>query len=224
MSIRKTTRAVAAATLALLAGAAVQALPAGAATTACGARCLSVFSSQLGTTDEPNFVEGIFGETPVAGLLVGLKPASNSDPSEDITPHPGPLVSDFYAKGMVSAEVNLHFGTLRAVQLESAPLGSPTGLCVGVERDAYPNEPLTLQPCSIPGRTVFILGPADADGFFPIINASTRDFRHPFAMTYPRHVDVAALPPITLRHLQLRGRERTVPGTQLWGVHFGPVE
>jgi hypothetical protein len=42
-------------------------------------------------------------------------------------------------------------------------------------------------------------------------------------MSYPRYVDTTrdTLPPIRLRHLQFRGRERTVPATQLWGVIAG---
>ena len=62
-------------------------------------------------------------------------------------------------------------------------------------------------------------------GLFPIVSGATRDFAHPFTMTYPRHVNTAAtLPPIRLRHLEFRGPERTVPETQLWGVAKGPLQ
>jgi hypothetical protein len=107
---------------------------ASAATPACGATCLSVFSSELGTYANPNFVEHVFGGSATVGQPTGLNPASSSDSSEDfINPHPG-TVSDYYAQGMVSAEVNRHYGSLTASQLEFAPLGRPSGLCVGVAR------------------------------------------------------------------------------------------
>lgn len=215
----------AAATLTIVGGlSAATTLSASAATPACGAPCVSVFSSQLGTVTQPNFVEAVLGGEAKAGQLVGLKRASGSDPSEDIMGTLG-SVSDFYTKGMVSAEVNLHYGALTAAQLEYAPLGMTSGLCVGVASDAYQNEPLSLQPCSVPGRTVFILGPRDAAGYFPILNASTSDFSRPFAMAYPRHVDTTdeTLPPIRLRRLQYQGRDHTLAGSQLWGVYRGII-
>lgn len=214
---------IAATTLTILAGlSAASTLPASAATPACGPSCVSVFSSELGTIDQPNFVEAVLGGAPRVGQLVGLKRASSSDSSEDIMGTVG-SVSAFYAQGMVSAEVNRHYGSLVGAQLQYAPLGVRTGLCVGVAETAYQNEPLTLQPCEVPNRTIFILGTADSSGYFPIINASTPDFSRPFAMSYPRHVDTTddVLPPIRLRRLRFQGRERTLPGTQLWGVYRG---
>ena len=224
MSIKRKLLA-ATATLTILGGlSAAATVPAGAATPACGAPCVSVFSSPLGTVTQPNFVEAVLGGEARVGQLVGLKRASGSDPSEDIMGTLG-SVSDFYAQGMVSAEVNLHYGALTAAQLQYAPLGVTTGLCVGVADDAYQNEPLSLQLCSVPGRTVFILGPRNSAGYFPIINASTTDFSRPFAMAYPRHVDTTdeTLPPIRLRRLQYQGRDHTLPGTQLWGVYRGII-
>ena len=224
MSIKRKVLA-AATTLTITAGVTAAETPsADAATLACGARCVSVFSSELGTFAQPNFVEDVFGGDASVGQLVGLKQASNSDPSEDILGHPG-SVSHFFDEGLVSAEVNSHYGTMPAAQLEYAPLGVPTDLCVGVASVAFQNEPLTLQPCSVPNLTVFILGAADSAGFFPIINASTTDFDRPFAMSYPRHVDTTdePLPPIRLRRLQFHGEEPSLRDTQLWGVHRGAI-
>jgi hypothetical protein len=88
-----------------------------------------------------------------------------------------------------------------------------------------------LQPCSVPGRTVWIVGTAlspttAAAGYFPIVSGATRDFFRPFAMSYPRHVNTSAetLPRIRLRHLQFRGAARTLPATQLWGVYRGALQ
>jgi hypothetical protein len=204
------------------------AIPAAAATPACGPTCLSVFSRELGTYAQPNFVEHVFGGVASVGQPTGLNPVSGSDTSEDfINPHQG-TVSDYFAMGLVSAEVNQHYGSLPASQLEYSPGGTPTGLCVGIEAEPYQREALSLQSCSIPGRTVWIIGttfsPA-TPGFFPIISGATTDFSRPFAMSYPRHVDTGdELPPIRLEHVQFLGKEGSLPDTQLWGVKRGALQ
>jgi hypothetical protein len=209
---------------------AIVTVPASAATSACGPTCLSVFSPELGTYAHPNFVEHVFGGVASVGQPTGLNQASGSDPSEDfINPVSGD-VADYYAMGMVSAEVNSHYGTLKASQLEYAPLGILSGLCVGVAADPFENQALSLQPCTVPGRTVWIIGtalsPATAGAhLFPIVSGATSDFARPFAMSYPRNIDTTeALPPIRLRHLQFEGDESTLPETQLWGVKSGPLQ
>ena len=231
MSIKRILRGVVA-TLTFAGGfSAAATLSASAATPACGSTCLSVFSSELGTYAHPNFVEHVFGGTATAGRPTGLNPASASDSSEDfINPHPG-SVSDYFAKGMVSAAVNRHYGSLKASQLEYAPSGTPSGLCVGVARGPFQGEALSLQPCTVPARTVWIIGTAlsprtAAAGYFPIVSGATRDFSRPFAMSYPRHVNTtkATLPRIRLRHLQFRGHKRALRATQLWGVHVGVLQ
>lgn len=227
MSIKRTARTAAAALI--VAGvSAIATQGASAATPACGQSCLSVFSSELGTYASPNFVEHVFGGKARVGTPTGLNKASSSDSTEDfINPHPG-TVSDYYAMGMVSAKVNRHYGTLTASQLEYTPSGIPSGLCVGVATNPFQGQALSLRPCTIPGRTVWIIDTADSPAtapahLFPIVSGATRDFSHPFAMSYPRHVDTTAatLPPIRLRHLQFRGADRAVPDRQLWGVEMG---
>src|SRR4029079_15216127 len=93
-----------------------------------------------------------------------LDTASGSNPAADLIPlGPGQsMVSDFYAAGMVSAEVNSHYGNMHALQLEFAPSGNASGLCVGLAKAAFENEALSLQPCSVPSTTVFIIDPAVA--------------------------------------------------------------
>jgi hypothetical protein len=230
MSIKRTLQAVVA-TLTLAGGvSAAVPLSASAATPACGPSCLSVFSPELDTYAHPNFVEHVFGGIASVGTPTGLNAASGSDSSEDfINPRPG-SVSDYYAMGLVSAEVNSHYGSLMASQLEYAPLGIASGLCVGVATDPFENEALSLQPCRVPGRTVWIIGtalsPATAAAhLFPIVSGATSVFSRPFAMSYPRHVDTTeTLPPIRLRRLQFQGDESTLPETQLWGVKSGELQ
>jgi hypothetical protein len=227
MSLKKKVAAIAATLTSVCGMSAAVAVPASAATPACGQYCIGVFSSELGTYAQPNFVEHVFGGVARIDTETGLTTASSTDPSEDfMNPHQGD-VSDYYQLGLVSADVNRHYGSLEASQLEYAPLGQPTGLCVGVPISPYSGEALSLQPCTVPGRTVWIiataLSPATASaGFFPIISGATTDFVHPFAMTYPWHVNTnTMLPAIRLRHLRFRGPAQAVPATQLWGVKLG---
>jgi len=227
-SKRKVLAAVA--TLTIVGGmSAVATGAASAATPECGASCISVFSSKLGTFAQPNFVEAVLGGGRAkVGQPVGLKRANRLDPSQDIKPDapvPDAKVSDFYAAGMVSAKANRHYGSLPAVQQRYAPFGRMTDLCVGLARVAQ-NEGLTLQPCNVPGTTVWIIheGLATPSGYFPIINAATTDFRRPFAMHLPRN-DLASGKPVQMqaRRLQCLTGEKTLPARQLWGAVFGEL-
>src|SRR5215475_8603909 len=137
MSI-KTKVLAAAATLSLAGGLATAAtLPATAATTQCGDACVQIFNK-----DYPSFIESVFLGIPLAGVPTIVHRASRFDPTGDfIVPQKGP-VSMFYAEGMVSAEVNAHYGSDIAVQVEYAPYGHPTSLCSAAATTAYQGEGL----------------------------------------------------------------------------------
>ena len=221
MSIKRKVLAVAAMAASVIT---VGTLSASAATPKCGERCISLFSKELGTYAQPNVVEAVLDGVAKVGQPVILKRASRSERSEDLIPTLN-KVSGFYDLGMVSAAVNRHYGNLDAAQIQYAPLGVISGLCVGLAKPASQGAGLTLQPCTDPGTTVFIIDKpnATADGYFPIINASTTDFSHPFVMHYPRDQQEhpRRLQQIEVRHLQFRSKNRTVPGRQLWGALFG---
>ena len=199
-------------------------LPASAATTQCGSACVQIFSKEFGTYTDPGFIESVFLGIPFAGVPTIVHRASSSDPAGDFIVPQKAMVSTFYAEGMVSAAVDAHYQTETAVQVEYAPYGHPTGLCAAVATTAYQGEGLSLQPCSTPGTTVFIIDSADAPAagpYFPIVDASTTDFTHPFTMTI--HGDPAheLLPQITLEHMV--GNPANVPNNQLWGATPGPA-
>jgi hypothetical protein len=227
MSI-KSKLCVVAAAMTVVGGGVVETLPASAATPSCGAGCISIFSRELGTYAQPGPVEDVLGGVAHVGQPVILKaPPSGSDPSQDTMPHRR-LVSEWYADGMVSAAVNAHYGSLFGVQIEYAPYGVLSGLCVALASVAHQNEGLTLQPCDVPSLTVWVLDYPDsvatAPAWFPIVNASTTDFRRPFAMSLG-HDEIASahrLLQIRVRHLQFLTNEKTLPDSQLWGAHFGP--
>jgi hypothetical protein len=200
-----------------------------AASPQCGGDCISVFSSELGSYDQLNFVEAVLGDGRARiGQPVGLKRANKFDPTQDIkpiAPKPDARVSDFFAAGMVSAEANRHYGHLLAVQQRYAPLGMDTELCVGLA-SVKQNEGLTLQPCTVPGTTVWIVQTdlAIPPGYFPILTAATTDFRRPFAMHLPRN-EVASGKPLQMqaRRLQFLTGEETLRARQLWGVWPGEL-
>ena len=204
-------------------------LSASAATPQCsrnGNTCVQIFSKRFGTPASPGFVESVFRGIPVAGVPTILQRTSSTDPAGDMIIPAAGTVSQFYARGMVSAAVNSHYGPEHAVQVEYAPRGVPTGLCAAIATPApYQGEGLTLQPCTTPGTTVFIIDIPDssASGYFPIVLASTTDFVHPFTMTFPCRADPAhrLFPQIKVQHLT--GNPANVPDDQLWGADIPPV-
>ena len=57
--------------------------------------------------------------------------------------------------------------------------------------------------------------PATAPTYFPLVNGSTGDFSHPYAMTILGNPGDERFPQIKVRHLI--GNPRDVPAKQLWG-------
>jgi hypothetical protein len=231
-----------AATLALVGGVAtVGSLSASAATPSCGHHCIDVFSRQFGTHHIPNFVMDVFRQVAKVGQPIILFRSSNSDPAEDFTLSFQGTVSEFYAAGLVSAAVNLHYGNGStsavdepAFEVEYAPYGVDSGLCTGTATTAIQNEGVTLQPCGVSSKTVWILDSRDQPftsffaHYFPVINGSDTNFSHPFVLTYPSNGYPTDKPRPQLQVRNLTGFSNgfgpvvgTVPNTQLWGADFG---
>jgi len=72
---------------------------------------------------------------------------------------------------------------------------------------------------------VWIIGAADspaaAPTYFPIVNASSTDFAHPFGMTVPGNPAHERFPQFNIRHLV--GNPADVAANQLWGDDSGVV-
>ena len=194
------------------------ALSANAATPSCGDSCINIFLHEFGTHRHPNFVLDVWRQTARVGQPIILFKTSNSDKAEDFTVSNQGTVADFFAAGLVSAAVNQHYGSEMAVQIEFAPSGKATGLCSALATTAFQNEGLALQPCGIPGTTVWIIDTADspATAGFPIVNGSTTDFAHPFAMII--HGDPAHKQFTQIKVQRLRGNPDNVRISQLWGA------
>jgi hypothetical protein len=197
-------------------------LPASAATPQCGPHCIQVFSAKFGTPANPKFVETVFHGIAQAGQPTILATPSSSNPAGDLIVSRAGPVSAFFAAGLVSAAVSQHYGPETAVQLEYAPLGMPTGLCAALATTAFENEGLSLQPCSVPGTTVWIKDYMDSlvggPTYFPLVNGSTTDFCHPFAMTINGDPANKLLPQIKVQHLI--DNPADVPDSQLWGANI----
>jgi hypothetical protein len=201
----------AAATLTLVGGAStVGMLSAGAATPSCGHFCVDIFSREFGTHHTPNFVLDVFRQGAKVGQPIILFRTSNTDPAEDINASFSGTVDDFFAAGLVSSAVELHYGGQRAIggplaaghggvnffndpafELEYTPFGVGSGLCVGVAGPAVQNEGVSLQPCGASSKTVWIVDAGDSatvsHGYVPLINGSDTNFSHPFVLTYPKN-------------------------------------
>jgi hypothetical protein len=223
------------------AGTLALATTANAATPSCGDQCINVFSREFGTHAHPNFVLDVFRQGEKVGQPIILFRASNFDPAEDMTLSFQGMVSDFFAAGLVSAAVNLHYGggsvgsqDEPAFEEEYAPFGVDSGLCVGVASTAFQNEGVTLQPCGVSAKTVWILDtfdlsfPAFLTGYFPAINGSDTNFSHPFVLSYPSNGQPTDRPRPQLQVRNLTGFSNgigpivgTVPDNQLWGADFG---
>jgi hypothetical protein len=239
----------AAATLALVGGvSAVATISASAATPSCGRDCIDLFSREFGTHTTPGYVLDVLRQGAKVGQPVILFRTSNSDPAEDFTLSFQGTTSDFFAAGLVTSAVALHYGCTDALfndcsprgftddpafEQEYAPYGVDSGLCVGVASTAVQNEGVSLQPCGVSSKTVWILDINDSPqtirtGYVPLINGSDTNFSHPFVLTYPKNGFPTDKPRPQLFTQNLTGFSHgfgspigSVQDNQLWGADFG---
>ena len=263
MSIKSKVLA-AAATLTLVGGVGaagvLTAAPAMAGTPSCGSSCINIFSQDFGTRHHPNFTLDVLRQGEKVGQPIILFRTANYDPALDWSITFQGTVADFYSAGLVTAETALHYGcnpavfsggtcftpatattpasgtfpNLDAFEIEYAPFGVNSGLCAGVAATAFQNEGVTLQPCGVSAKTVWIIDTIDNDiyaGTFPLINGSNTNFSHPFVLTYPNSGYPTDKPRPQIVVQNLTGFESpgppylpeigTVSSNQLWSAFFG---
>jgi len=230
----------------------VGALSAAAATPSCGHDCIDIFSRAFGTHRTPNFVMDVLRQGAKVGQPIILFRTSNTDPAEDFVPSIQGTTADFFAAGLVSSAVALHYGCIPATQaggnfpnclptsvddpaieIEYAPFGVDSGLCVGLAATATQGEGVTLQPCGVSAKTVWIIDTNDSPatfnrGYVPLINGSDTNFSHPFVLSYPGNGFPTDKPRPQLQVKNLTGFSHgigtpigSVDDTQLWGADFG---
>lgn len=224
------------------------ALTASAATPSCGSSCLDLFSREFGTHRTPNYVMDVKQQGAKVGQPIILWRTSNSDPAEDFAPSVQGTTADFYAAGLVSSAVAMHYGCIAgqnfpncllnsvddpAVEVEYSPYGVDSGLCVGLASTAVQGGKVTLQPCGVSAKTVWIVDANDSpatlrNGYVPLINGSDTNFSHPFVLDYPHNgfPTDSARPQLFVNNLtgfsQGRGLQiGSVIDSQLWGADFG---
>ena len=251
-------KAFAAATaLTLLGGAglagALSAGTASAATPSCGGFCPDIFSHQFGTHRSPNFVLDVLRQGEKVGQPVILFRTANSDPAEDWTAAFQGTTADYYAAGLVTAQLALHYGCIPTVnfpdcygqtnvaindpafEIEYAPFGVDSGLCMGVASTAFQEEKVSLQPCGVSAKTVWVVDIFDSpqtlfNGYVPLINGSDTNFSQPYVLTYPTNGYPTDMPRPQLEVDNITGFSQgfppgpelgTVDNDQLWGADFG---
>jgi hypothetical protein len=270
MSIKSKVLSVAA-TLALVGGVGTAGVlgagTASAATPSCGIACVNLFSYQFGTHTTPAYTVDVLRQGEKVGQPIILFRTANFDPALDWTFSFQGTVADFFAAGLVSSSLALHYGCisgpggnfpncpfniagfnfpvtggssdLLAFENQYAPFGVDSGLCLGVAATAFNDEGVTLQPCGVSSKTVWILDTLDQSftdawfhGYIPLINGSDTNFSQPFVLTYPNDSVPTDKPRPQLVVTNLTGFSFHVSnlfGTgansnQLWGATFGPLK
>jgi hypothetical protein len=110
---------------------------------------------------------------------------------------------------------------------------------MGVAATAFNDEGVTLQPCGVSSKTVWIADIFDSpdtlfNGYVPAINGSDTNFSQPFVLTYPASSVPTDKPRAQLFVSNITGFSNASPpffipgpelGTvnvnQLWGADFG---
>ena len=203
---------------------------ANAATPSCGGNCINIFSHQFGTFANPHFVLDVYKKAQNVGQPIILFRTSNNDAAEDFTISDQGTVADFHAAGLVSSALNLHYSTNEAFEFEYAPFGANTGLCVGTASTAVSGTKVSLQPCGVSSKTVWIVDTLDSPFTIsvPLINGSDTNFSHPFVLTYPSSGYPTDMPRPQLFTANLTGESNgagpilgTVDSNQLWAATTG---
>ncbi len=108
-----------------------------------------------------------------------------------------------------------------------------SGLCAGVAATAVAGEKVTLQPCGVSAKTVWIVDSADTvgHGYVPLINGSDTNFSQPFVLTYPGSAYPTDMPRPELYVTNLTGFQGangfptgTINSNQLYGADFGVLK
>ena len=254
MSIKSKVLA-AAATLTLVGGVgtvgAMTAGTAGAATPSCGPSCINLFNEDFapanltgGASSGPSSPVDVYRQGEKVGQPIILFRSSNSDPALDWSASFQGQTSVLCTIGLLSVMTCIHYGGLDggfdtvAVEIAYTPFGVFSGLCSGVAATAFQGEKVTLQPCGVSSRTIWIVdsneNPLMHPIGIPLINGSNTNFSHPFVLTYPSGANPTDKPRVSLEVQNLTGSTNgafpfpfpvisTVNTNQLWLFTFGEL-
>jgi hypothetical protein len=222
-----------AATLALVGGGAATLTsgPANAATPSCGHRCINLFSKKFSDflTTKPGFVVDVLRQGARVGQPIIMFQSSNSDPAEDFTVSLQGRVSDFVTAGLVSPALAIHYANDFAWEFQYSPNGVDSGLCIGTASAPITNEGVTLQPCGVSAKTVWITDRQNIERgglftfpFVPLISGAGSNFSNPFVLTYPQNGNPndKPRPQLVTQNLHQFSRGQVFDNQQ-WSAFFG---
>jgi hypothetical protein len=204
-------------------------LTASAATPPCGHKCVDLYNRNFGShyfMDVYN-AEAERGQAAIMrGQEVVLFQGSNGNPGEDFTYRAEGDVNSFRKAGLVSTAFAKTYGDDPAFELQWAPNGVNSGLCVGTHRGtARPDDEVVLEPCGGSASTVWAIDTADQVGnYSPLINGSSTHFSDPLVLTYPASYPTdTPRPGLTVEPLNTYSNG-TVFDNQEWSAKLGPLK
>jgi len=112
--------------LALGTAAALAPVSSWAATPSCGKTCPDIFSHQFGTHRSPAYALDVLRQGEKVGQPIILFRVADYDPALDWSASFQGTVADFYAEGLVSAAVDLHYGGQCEEEAVVTPSPTPT--------------------------------------------------------------------------------------------------
>ena len=152
---------------------------AGAASVACGHSCSSLYNQKFGTAD----VSAVSKGKAAPNQAIDLAAAAPSTTEDWAVSFQG-TVNDFFNAGLINATLNAHYGSDGAFEFEYQPGGIASGLCLGIASGPAQGTKVTLQPCGVTARTIWINDAADASGgYAPYISGSDTQYPAPFVLT-----------------------------------------
>lgn len=151
----------------------------GAATAACGAGSTTAYSQEWGA----GYVMGVQFGAAVANQPIRLVCAGPGRHRGLRLIYEG-TVAPWYQAGILGPAVGRTWPTDGVYTYEYTPDGQPTNLCLGTTATAGHSTPVTLQPCGVDSRTLWIMLSVDfIGGYIPSINGSDTVTSAPYALT-----------------------------------------
>jgi hypothetical protein len=222
------TKVLAAAAALTLAGAvgATGAMSANAASPSCGKYCIDIYSHLFGTHAHPNFVLDVSQPGAATGTPIILSSASNVNPGEDFTISSQGTVHAFFEAGLVSSSLNLHYHSLYAYEIQYSPNGAESGQCVGVGATAADGTKVSLEPCGVSSKTIWVVDSFSAirGNYVPLINGSDVNFSDPYVLNYPSNGYPTDNPRPELQTWTLQKfANHSTAGNELFSADFGEL-
>jgi hypothetical protein len=198
-------------------------------TPSCGDVCNNLFNERFGPAFPqaavPDFNDPFAADQ---GDWLILDQSSNSDPNQDFVASEVGTLDDFVDAHMIakSSYVNINYpGDFPVFENTFQPYGVDSGLCVGLARNAFRGEGVTLQDCGDTARTLWVGDinneDTDYDGpdpgtFIPWVAASDPNFSHALVLT-----ENGWFGQLSVTELN-KFSDGTVSDRQQWGINFGP--